>query len=249
MIPSDLHFIKNSVLGTLISGLALWGGNASASVVTVSYPETAPISDIVSSYTGPANNEYGVYNGLSGTSNYRDISTSFAAPAGSDYFITSLTMQIYSATTTNFTTPVNFSIDVWSIPTVNSWPTSVGASLQASFTGTMQPNSSQTQAGDYITFNFATPVLVTAGQSYSFVMGLDDASSGNILRWGVGPQVSTSRAAGSSNGGAWINASATYIYYVQGTAVPEPTSIALLGLAALAILAGRKSRAKMRGEA
>lgn len=249
MIPSNLHFIKKSVLGTLISGVALWGGNVSAAVVTANYPETVPTGNIVSSYAGPANGEYGVYNGLSGTSNYRDISTSFAVPTGSDYFITSLTMQIYSATTTNFTAPVNFSIDVWSIPTVNSWPTSVGASLQASFTGTMQPNSSQTQAGDYITFNFATPVLVSAGQSYSFVMGLDDASSGNILRWGVGPQVSTSRAAGSSNGGPWANASATYIYYAQGTAVPEPVSMALLALAAVAILVVRKSRVKIRGEA
>lgn len=240
MIPSNLHFIKNSVLGTLISGLTLWGGNASAAVVTASYPETAPTSNIVSSYAGPANGEYGVYNGLGGTSNYRDISTSFAAPASSDYLITSLTMQIYSPTGTNFTSPVNFSIDVWSLPTVNSWPTSVGASLQASFTGTMQPSSSQTQAGDYITFNFATPVLVSAGQSYSFVMGLDDASSGNILRWGVGPLVSTSRAAASSNGGAWANASATYIYYVQGTAVPEPSAMVLLGLAGVVVLLVRK---------
>jgi len=248
MIPSNLHFIKNSVLGTLISGLTLWGGNASAAVVTASYPETAPTSDIVSSYVVPSTGDYGVYN--FSASSYREVSSSFITPSSSDYLVNAFTLQIGSVLTTSFTAPANFSIEVWSLAAPGNGPLSGGSSLVNTYTGVMQPTSSQTQVGDYLTFSFDTPFLATAGKAYSFIMSLDSSAAGNILRWSIGAaDPAGTRALSSTNGAAWANTGLTYIYYVEGTAVPEPMSMALLGLAAVAILIMRKSRVKAHGEA
>ena len=247
MIPSNLYFIKTSVLGTLISGLALWGGNVSAAVVTVNYPETAPTSGIVSSYVVPSTGSFGVYN--YGAGNYRDVSTSFITPSNSDYLVNAFTLQIASVTTTDFTAPANFSIEVWSLAAPGNGPLSAGSSLVTTYTGVMQPTASQTQVGDYFTFSFDTPFVATAGKSYSFIMGIDSSAAGNILRWSIGAaDPAGTRALSSTNGAAWANTGQTYIYYVEGTAVPEPMSMALLGLAAVAILVMRKSRMKIRGE-
>jgi len=101
---------------------------------------------------------------------------------------------------------------------------------------------------DYITFNLASPVALAAGQEYEFSMNLVNLNTdGNDSTWFGCQKSLTDIVPGTlfSNGGTVgafgetvVPHSGDLVYVLQ--TVPEPGTIALFGLGALALLGFRR---------
>jgi len=106
---------------------------------------------------------------------------------------------------------------------------------------------------DYLTFKLSTPVSLTAGTKYSFSIYMDSQNAVNPQNLWFGLQESLTHSFDLSDGGAFNNGSSTstfgntvvanplgysYVFVLQ--AVPEPTTLALIGLGGLGLLAAKR---------
>ena len=102
----------------------------------------------------------------------------------------------------------------------------------------MAPTTSNATAGSYFTFTLDTSLALTAGVSYAYVLAFDTADAAQLLRLAVSDGAADSngtRAWQNTNGVGWVNTSETYVYYIQGTAVPEPGTAGLMGMAVVGL--------------
>lgn len=224
--------------GIALGVIGLSAVSAQAAVVATFGEATAPTVNVITSYVpGGTLDSNGWFNNGPTESGWRLVSESFTVPAGPDYTLDKITMRLNQTLDSNFTAPAGFSIDIYEIADPVNNP--VGGTIVAGQTGTMQPTTSTATAGTYFTFDLDDTVTLEAGVSYAYVLGFDNpAETYKLLRLAIGAADSAgSRAWQNTNGGGWINTGATYVYYIQGTPVPEPATggLLLLGLSALAL--------------
>lgn len=229
------------ILGAL-GVIALSSASAQAAIVATFGEATAPSSNIITSYVVPGTpDSNGWFNSGPTEDGWRLVSESFTVPAGTDYTLDKITMRLNASVGISFPTPAGFSIDIYQLADPTNNP--VGGTIIAGQTGTMQPTTSNATAGSYFTFDLDNTVTLQAGVSYAYVLGFDNpAEPHKLLRMAIGAADGAgSRAWQNSNGGGWINAGATYTYYIQGSPVPEPATGGLI-LAGLGLLARRVRR-------
>jgi hypothetical protein len=218
--------------------------DASAAVVTT-FGESVPVSNIITSFQ-PAGSVDGLawFNDGGGNNGIRHIAQTFITPAGPNQNMDKITMQLNATLPSSFPNAAPISIDFYELTGPGQNPAS-GTYLSTQ-TGTIQPTSGTATAGSYFTFALDTPVTLTAGTSYGYVLAFTGASDPtNLLRPRTssgGPDANGTRAFINTNGGGWLNSGETYTYYIQGTAVPEPAMGGVV-LAGLGLLARRARRA------
>ncbi len=202
--------------------------------VAVSFGETVPTSNIITSYEpGPQD----ALTWLRTPDVSRLVAQSFITPGGSDYLMSAITMKLNQSLADSFPAPSGFTIDFYQLTSPGQSPaTGTFISTQV---GTMQPTTAEATANSYFTFELDAPVSLTAGTSYGYVLAFTSAETYNLLRLAVSngaPDPNGTRAWILTDGGSWVNASETYVNYIQGVAVPEPGTVALMGVGALALL-------------
>ena len=209
--------------------------NGKAAVV-VNFGETVPTANIFASYAGTEDGNLGW---LRTPDLNRVVSESVAIPLGSDFNLQKITMKL-DATAPDFTSPSGFTIDFYQLTSASQNP-ETGVFLGTQI-GTMQPTSATAPAGSYFSFVLDTPVLMQASGFYGFVLAYDSAQTYNLLRSTVDvADPAGTRAWMRNDGGAWQNTGATYTYYLEGTAVPEPATIGLLIAALGGLVVYRRS--------
>lgn len=196
-----------------------------------------PTTNIFASYAGTEDGNLGW---LRTPDLNRIIAETVAIPAGQNYSLEKITMKLDTAAA-DFSAPSGFTIDFYQISSAGQQP-ETGTFITTQL-GTMQPNSSSAPAGSYFTFVLDTPITMQASSYYGFVLAYDSVQTYNILR----PTVDVADPAGTrawlrNDGGAWINSGATYTYYLEGTAIPEPSTLALGALAFTGLAAARRFR-------
>jgi len=211
---------------------------SSQAAVSVSFGETVPTSNIITSYQ-PASLDALTW--LYTPDTHRLVAQSFVTPADSSYLVSAITMQLNGALGQSFSAPSGFSIGFYRLAGPGENP--AAGTVLATQTGSMQPTTAEAQALSYLSFNLDTPLVLEAGASYGYVLSFDSQASYNSLLLAVSssaPDPNGSRAWTQTDGGGWANVGETYVYYIEGTAVPEPGAIALLGLAGVLVLAARR---------
>ena len=157
-------------------------------------------------------------------------------------------MKLHFTLAENFTAPSAFTIDFYQLSSPGQNPES-GLFLSTQ-TGSMQPNQSTATAGSYFSFELDTPVTLQAGVSYGYVLAFSSAETYNLLHPAISDGLtdpSGNRTWFRQNAGAWLGADGqTYVYYIQGSAIPEPGTVALIGLAAGGLLLMRRHSIKQR---
>ena len=228
-----------AVLGaTLVASASL-----ASAAITTTFGEAAPSSNIIVSHDalslGSANAWFN--DGPSNNGN-RLVSESFTVPSGPDYNLDKISMRLDQTLASSFTSPSGISVDLYEVSSPLTNP--VLGTLIAGQVGTMQPDTSTATAGTYFTFDMDSGVTLDAGKSYAYVLGMDNPDAGyKILRLNIPDTAGDgARAWQNTNGGGWVNTSATYTYYIQGTPVPEPAMGGLL-LIGLGMLGRRVRRA------
>jgi hypothetical protein len=94
-----------------------------------------------------------------------------------------------------------------------------------------------------VDFDFATPILLDGGTPYWLGIHLaEDFSTKREIYWvttaiGSGQ---TGRCLGDSPCGTWGDTLSEHAFYLEGTAIPEPASLALLGAGLLALTVARR---------
>jgi hypothetical protein len=226
----------NAILALI--GLAAFTADSFA-VVTVDFGAmTPPGSNVITSYDPTAED------GLSwlrvdGTS--RIVGQSFITPTGTDFLMSAITMKFNSGIGESFPAPSGFTIDFYQLSSPSDNPAS-GVFLSTQV-GTMQPTTANATTGSYFTFELDTAVALEAGVSYGYVLAFTEVEEYNFFRLAVSasePDPNGTRAWINTNGGGWGSSGETYVYYIEGTAVPEPGTATLLGLGVGAVLFFRR---------
>lgn len=219
---------------------------ASRATVVVNFGESAPSANIITSYV-PASQDAYAWVGIDGVD--RVLAESFVTPINSDYSMTSITMKLNQTIPQSFSSPSAFSIDFYQLSNPGQNPGS--ATFLSTQSGSIQTTTSIAVAGSFFTFNLDAPIALTAGTSYLYVLSFDSVADYNILPLAISssqPAPNDSIAWVNQNNSGWSNTGETYVYYIQGTAVPEPGTISLVGAAAVAaFLIYRKRRLNPAG--
>lgn len=211
--------------------------------VVVNFGETVPTSNIITFYESGSQDAFGW---LRTEDTNRIVAQTFTTPGGSNYLMNSITMKIGMTLVENFAAPSPFTIDFYRLSSAGQNPeTGVYLSSQS---GTMQPNQSVATAGSYFSFELNTPITLEADVSYGYVLSFNSVESYNILHPAISngqPDPSGNLTWFRQNAGAWNQADGqAYVYYIQGTAVPEPGTVALLCFAAGFVFFARRRAIK-----
>lgn len=212
--------------------------------VTTTFGESVPATNIITSYE-PVPQDALTWLRVDGTN--RIVSQSFITPGDSDYSVTGITHKLNATLDASFLAPSPFTIDFYSVVNPALSISSPGnATFVETQSGSMQPTTGVALGGTYFTFNLDTPLTIEAGVSYAYVLAFTETEDYNILRMSISngaPNTAGSRAFFLTNGGGWDPSGETYVYYIQGTAVPEP---GIVGLLATALLGGLIFRHRAR---
>jgi hypothetical protein len=231
-----------TVVAAVGSAVALTAADTRAAVA-VTFGESAPTSNIITSYEPGSQDQNAWFNDGPTENGNRLITQSFITPADSDYSLEAITMKLNLTLANSFPEERPFSIDFYRLSSPGQNPASDGTYL-SSRGGYMQPTSDTATAGSYFTFDLDTPLELTAGTSYAFVLAFDSPASYQLLRLAIssGAQDPAGTTAWqNSNGGGWVDTHETYVNYIQGTAVPEPAMGGLI-VAGAGLLMRRRAR-------
>jgi hypothetical protein len=233
---------KNHVVRGFLTAMALvvtspW---TQAAVITT-FGETVPITNIITSYEPGAQDQNAWFNDGPTENGIRLVSQSFITPGSSDYSMERISMKFNLTLAMSFPSALPFSIDFYQLATPGLSPTT--GTYLSSRGGSMMPTTAQATAGSYFTFTMDTPLALTAGTSYGYVLAFDTANVSQLFRLAI--SASDADPAGTkawqiTNGGAWVNTGETYVNYIQGTAIPEPTTLGLLVIGASGALLLRR---------
>ncbi|MGD0086866.1 MAG: PEP-CTERM sorting domain-containing protein [Verrucomicrobiota bacterium] len=248
------------MVASVISGCAL-ASSADAAIMT--YSSTAPTGNVLASQLtdvaalGPG------WNGgsLDGSRDYFDN----AGPPGQTFTLSSAATLGAVTVQNGLDSGLHDSSAAWTQESVQIQIGSVDGSGNITPLSTETaffPAAPATSGTEYLTLTLATPVSLSAGTLYEFsIAGMTTASTPLSIWYGIAHTLGTSDYAG---GTAFNNNSSTangpgpgtafsfgnvvapnpsgydYIFELQG--VPEPASMALLGLGGLALTLVRKRR-------
>lgn len=239
-MKSQTHKLKAVLTLAALAALTVVGRAA----VVVDFGETVPTSDIITSYDPGTQ---GALGWLRTSETNRIVAQTFITPGNSDYLLSSISMKLHFTVGESFPTPSGFAIDFYQLTSAGQNPES-GTYLSTQV-GTMQPTTSTATAGSYLSFVLETPVTLQAGVSYGYVLSFTEVQEYNLLHLAISDAAADpngTRAWLRQNGGAWGLADGqTYVYYIEGSAIPEPGTMALLaaGVGGVLIMR-RKSLAK-----
>lgn len=229
-------------IGVAVFGAMLaMGTTAASAAVTVTFGESVPVADIITSYEAGTQDQNAWFNDTMANNGNRLITESFITPAGSDYYADKISMKMNVTLASDFPEPRPFSIDFYELTSPGQSPTT--GTYLSSRGGYMQPTSATATAGSYFTFDLDTPLTIEAGKSYGYVLAFDAEATYQLMRLAVSSgdaDPAGTRAWQNTNGGGWIDTSETYVYYIQGTPVPEPAMGGLVLMAGLGLLGRRK---------
>jgi hypothetical protein len=123
----------------------------------------------------------------------------------------------------------------------------VGAELISKQSGTLNITAAD-PAGtyNYLTFTFDNAILLEAGKAYSFVLSFDSAQSSQriLLGYHSGAYNANVARAWYTPSGTWTAASQTFDFFIQGEAIPEASTLALLPSGALLLVFAVRRRSK-----
>lgn len=215
----------------------------SAAAVTVSRSTTAPSDDLLLSFTGGDNSP--AAGGLSWRSSaasggQRDVGQTFSLPETVN--LEAITLKT-TAQASGFTNTA-FTLTLYKFEAVTANPTALETYV---FSGALSSN----YASGYLTFSLDSPVVIEAGQAYGFVLSFDNQSVASSVAF----QIYSKPSSGGvqpwpgqrllQNTGSSLTTSQwdTLEFYLTGTAIPEPSSVALLlGAFAAFVVTGRRPR-------
>ena len=228
--------VRGTSLLAAAFALGLGAAVTANAAVIVTFGETVPTSNIITSYEPASQDQNAWFNDGPTENGYRPVTNSFITPASSDFSMDKITMKLKSTLANSFSSPRPFSIDFYQLSSPGQNP--VDGTYVSSRGGYMQPNSATATADTYFTMALDTPLPLTAGASYGYVLAFDAASVEQMMRLAVStgaPDPAGTRAWQNSNGAGWINTSETYVNYIQGAEVPEPAMGGLLLIGAAMI--------------
>ncbi len=239
-MKSQTHKFKAVLTLAALAALTVVGRTA----VVVDFGETVPTSDIITSYDPGTQSTLGW---LRTSDTNRIVAQTFITPGTPDYLVSSISMKLHFTVGQSFPAPSGFAIDFYQLTSPGQNPES-GTYLSTQL-GTMQPTTSTATAGSYLSFGLDTPVALQAGVSYGYVLSFMEVQEYNLLHLAISDAAADpdgTRAWFRQNGGPWGLADGqTYVYYIEGSAIPEPGTIALLGVGAgLVLIMRRKSQAE-----
>ena len=160
--------------------------------------------------------------------NLRQKAMRFTMPAGTDYFITSITIRLGNYDVAD--------VPILEIRDFNGTTTSPGAGVVGSFVAPPGLGAANT---DYL-FTPSGSTTLLAGTSYWIVLRGDSAATSVDWRAsspGITPTGIATFGPGNiftTNGGtSWANSTILNSFVIQGTPVPAPGVLALIGVAGL----------------
>jgi len=213
----------------------------SHAAVIVNFGETVPTSDIITSY-----DPVGVEGGIGWANTYdppnptviRNIGQSFITSA-SVFSMSAITMKL--ANSPIFPDPVDFTISFFKLTGPGQLPTD--GTFLSSQSGTVQTTGAA--IGSYFTFTLDSAVTLEASSTYAYVLALTTTTPTGVIVLAISEGFPDPNGTRVSRTNLNEVLTETSVYYIQGSAIPEPGSIALLGLGAgFALLMRRKSLAK-----
>lgn len=237
--------MKTGIVAALFAAgsFGMAASNASAAA-TVTFGETVPTTNILTSYESAAQTNNAWFNDGVANNGQRFVSQSFITPGtigDLDYNVNKITMKMGQTLATDFPGPRPFSIDFYRIGGPGQQPIQVYLS---SVGGTMQPTTGTATAGTYFTFALDSPLVVEAGKNYAYVMNFDAPDASQLIRMAISngqPDPAGTRGWQDTNGGGWVSTGETYVNYIQGSQVPEPATIGLLAAGGAMMLLKRRT--------
>jgi hypothetical protein len=226
----------------LLAGLLAGCVQASAAVVTLS--SQAPSSNLIRynalTAATPANiNSY--WRGPGGTDVKKNIGQGFSLVGETtDYSLQAVTFNIFG-----FSAPVqglSFNISIYQTSAVATVPTL--GNLIASENGTMASNL---VVDDFIRFSLDNAVTLEKGYFYNVVFSFAEMTSTNSTVQSLSFKTVGSGVSITSGGRRWIDTDGVYsasasngfVFYAEGMAIPEPSTLLLAG-AGISLVALRK---------
>ncbi|MEX1015474.1 MAG: PEP-CTERM sorting domain-containing protein [Phycisphaeraceae bacterium] len=243
---------KHLILAAALTGT--FGLATAAEAASLGISDTAPTTNIIDSHFAD-NNDFTGFRWPDGDANkHKHGGQTFVVPTGETWSVQAITVN-FSSVGEEFDNKPIF-VEIWDVGSDTNNPSLTNLSQLAFLSDTVNlPATAMDLEGKYVTFNFDETATLTAG-NYGFLWGLDDPTSDDpeiSFRAGRdGGQNIAGTTAWNKNGDGSSSAYGTLgtgtdngdnkrdlEYYIH---VPEPASVALLGLGGLAML-GRRRRA------